>query len=380
MNIRSRAGQVRIGINAHLLSSRVGYRRAGIHRYISELIRHLQVTGDHRVTVFTNNREIKANRGAISFKNSLWPTEGRLARILWEQLALPLAAARQNLDLLHGMAFVVPYVRPCPTVVTVFDLSFIHYPARFPALQRIYLTSQTRRSCQAARRVVAISESTARDLGSYYGVPKEKIDIVVPGVGSEFGPIEKERVDSFRMEKGLSDPFLLHVGTLQPRKNIPFLVRALAKLKRPRLKLILVGGAGWNYDDIYKEVEMCGLESQVDFRGFAPDAELPLWYNAAAITIFPSLYEGFGLPVLEAMACGAPVIGANTSAIPEAAGQAALLYEPDDMAALINHIETILDLPQVTAKMKEDGINQASKFSWRRAGRKMMTIYDQALL
>ena len=357
----------------------MGYRRAGIHRYISELIRHLPASDDYRVTVFSNNSEILAQEGAISIDSSVWPTQRRAARILWEQFALPIAAARQKLDLLHGMAFVAPYLRSCPTVVTVYDLSFLHYPERYPALQRIYLSSQTRRSCRAARRVVVISQSTARDIERWYNIPREKIDIVAPGVGSEFGPIDKERVATFRTEMGLTEPFLLHVGTLQPRKNIPFLVKALAKLKRPRLKLILVGGKGWNFDDIFREVEKHGLESQVEFRGYVPDSELALWYNSAAMTIFPSLYEGFGLPILEAMACGSPVIGANTSSIPEAAGQAALLYEPDDMAALINHIETILDVPPVTARMREDGLKQASNFSWHRAGRQMIAVYDRAL-
>jgi glycosyltransferase involved in cell wall biosynthesis len=379
MNITNRAGQLRIGINAHLLSSRVGYRRAGIHRYISQQIRHLQPPDEYRVTVFTNNTETAANEGTLTFVSSKWPTERRMIRILWEQLALPVLAVRQNLDLLHGMAFVLPYVRTCPTVVTIFDLSFIHYPERFPALQRIYLTSQTRRSCQAARRVVAISESTARDLERYYGILNEKIDIVMPGVGREFHLIDRDKVDSFRKEKRLSDPYLLHVGTLQPRKNIPFLVKALAKIRRPNLKLVLVGGKGWNYNEIYAAVEKYGLVKQVDFRGFVADTELPLWYNAATATIFPSLYEGFGLPVLEAMACGSPVIAANTSAIPEVAGKAALLYEPDDLSGLIDHIAIVLDDPQLAAKMQENGLSRANRFSWQRASQEMITVYDRAL-
>jgi glycosyltransferase involved in cell wall biosynthesis len=227
--------------------------------------------------------------------------------------------------------------------------------------------------------VVAISESTGRDLERFYGIPNEKIDIVMPGVGREFHRIDRGKVESFRKEKRLSDPFLLHVGTLQPRKNIPFLVKALSEIKRPKLRLILVGGKGWSYDEIYAAVEKFGLENQVDFRGFVADTELPLWYNAAAATIFPSLYEGFGLPVLEAMACGSPVIAANTSAIPEAAGQAALLYEPDDLTELIEHIAIILDDPQHAAKMQENGLNQANRFSWRRASQEMITVYDRAL-
>ncbi len=379
MNFTNKSGQVRIGLNAHLLSSRVGYRRAGIHRYISEQIRHLRPPDEYKVTVFTNNTETAENEGALTFVSSQWPTERRMARILWEQLALPVVAARQNLDLLHGMAFVLPYARTCPAVVTIFDLSFIHYPERFPALQRIYLTSQTRRSCQAARRIVAISESTGRDLERYYGISNEKIDIVLPGVGREFQLIDRDKVESFRKEKRLTDPYLLHVGTLQPRKNIPFLVKALAKIRRPNLKLILVGGKGWNYDEIYSAVEKYGLKKQVDFRGFVTDTELPLWYNAAAATIFPSLYEGFGLPVLEAMACGSPVIAANTSAIPEVAGQAALLYEPDDLTELIDHIAILLDDPQIAAKMQENGLSQATRFTWQRASQELITVYDRAL-
>ena len=370
---------MRIGINAHLLSSRVGYRQAGIHRYISQQIRHLRPPDEYRVTVFTNNSETAANEGALAFVSSQWPTERRIIRILWEQLALPVLAARQNLDLLHGMAFVLPYVRTCPSIVTIFDLSFIHYPERFPALQRIYLTSQTRRSCRSARRVVAISESTGRDLERYYDIPNEKIDVVLPGVGREFHLTDRDKVDSFRKEKGLSDPYLLHVGTLQPRKNIPFLVKALAKIRRPNLKLILVGGKGWKYDEIYEAVEKYGLVDQVEFRGFVADAEVPLWYNAAAATIFPSLYEGFGLPVLEAMACGSPVIAANSSSIPEVAGQAALLYEPDDLTQLIDHISVVLDDPQLAAKMQENGLNQANRFSWPRASQEMISVYDRAL-
>jgi glycosyltransferase involved in cell wall biosynthesis len=226
---------------------------------------------------------------------------------------------------------------------------------------------------------VAISESTGRDLERYYGISNEKIDIVLPGVGREFQLIDRDKVESFRKEKRLTDPYLLHVGTLQPRKNIPFLVKALAKIRRPNLKLILVGGKGWNYDEIYSAVEKYGLKKQVDFRGFVTDTELPLWYNAAAATIFPSLYEGFGLPVLEAMACGSPVIAANTSAIPEVAGQAALLYEPDDLTELIDHIAILLDDPQIAAKMQENGLNQATRFTWQRASQELITVYDRAL-
>jgi glycosyltransferase involved in cell wall biosynthesis len=370
----------RVGINAHLLSGQPGYRRAGIHQYIFQLLSQLPRFGKEiHFVVFANNTAELPHHRNMEFVRTSLPAERPSARILWEQLLWPPALLSRGCDLLHSLAFVTPFWRPCPAVVTVYDLSFIHYPERYPAFRRHYLTSQTRRSCHSARRVVAISESGRQDIHRLYGVPQERIDVVPPGVGPAYRPHPAAEIEAFRQKEDLPSQFLLHIGTLQPRKNLPVLLEALARLKRPELLLVLVGGKGWFFDEIYARVKALNLEKQVRFTGYVADEELPLWYNAAAIFVFPSLYEGFGMPVLEAIACGTPVIAANTSSIPEVAGSAARLFAPQDVDSLVEHIQTVLDNSSLANSMRECGLEQAQHFSWPHSGRRMVAVYEQAL-
>jgi glycosyltransferase involved in cell wall biosynthesis len=371
----------RIGINAHLLAGEAGYRRAGIHQYILQNLRNLpRVEDGPQYILFARHlEELKSHLPGMRVTPSRWPTERRLVRIVWEQVAWPWLAARRKLDLLHGMAFVTPVSSPCPTVVTVYDLSFIHYPDRFPTIQRIYLASQTARSCRKARRVITISESSRRDVHRLFGVPLGRIDVVRPGVDNRFRPLSTAVVEDFRRRLSLPECFVLHVGTLQPRKNIPVLLEAFARVARENLQLVLVGGKGWLFDEIFRQVEILGLQDKVRFTGYVADSELPLWYNAAAMMVFPSVYEGFGMPVLEAMACGTPVIGANSSSIPEAAGKAAILFDPQDVDELADRMTAVLDDADIPARMRELGFEQARQFSWERAGRETAAVYQRAL-
>lgn len=380
MGTERNEGRARIGINAHLLSARHGYRRAGIHHYIAGLLNQLsQAEGENQYMIFSRHLDVSSTKPDWQLKETTWPTERRIVRILWEQLAWPLAASRLKLDLIHSMAFVVPVFSPCPAVVTVYDLSFYYYPERFLPLQRRYLNSQTRRSCRQARRVVTISGSGRQDVHRLYGVPLERIDIVRPGVDDIFFPRPPAEVEQFRRGLALPEQFVLHVGTLQPRKNIPVLLEAFARLTRPGLKLVLVGGEGWGYKEIFEKVDSLGLNDQVHFSGYVPDASLPLWYNAASMLVFPSLYEGFGLPVAQAMACGTPVIAAASSSIPEVAGQAARLFAPDDVPALADHMVNVLDDEQSAATMRKNGLEHVKNFSWQAAGKEMAAVYRKAL-
>jgi glycosyltransferase involved in cell wall biosynthesis len=310
---------------------------------------------------------------------SRWPTERRLVRILWEQLAWPWLARRQKLALLHSMAFVIPFVAPAPAVVTIYDLSFIHFPAAFPGWQRLYLTAQTRRACRRARRVIAISEAGRQDIHRVFGVPLERITAVQPGVDGAYRLLPAADVLAFRAQAQLPERFILHVGTLQPRKNITVLLKALAQLGRPDLYLVLVGGKGWLYEDIFRQIGELKLERQVRFAGYVDDDLLPLWYNAASLLVFPSLYEGFGLPILEAMACGTPVVAACSSSLPEAGGDAAHYFAADDPIELANRLAAVLDNPSLAAGMRKRGLQQASRFSWARAGAETAAIYQQLL-
>jgi glycosyltransferase involved in cell wall biosynthesis len=186
-------------------------------------------------------------------------------------------------------------------------------------------------------------------------------------------------VEAFRHRQGLRRPFVLHVGTLQPRKNLPALIDAFAALGRDDVDLVLVGGKGWLYQEIFDRVRQLGLTGRVRFTGYVPDADLPLWYNAATVLVFPSVHEGFGMPITQAMASGTPVVAAAASAIPEAAGGAALLFEPQDGAGLRDHLAQVLDERSTWARMSSDGLARASEFSWERAGRQLEEVYHKAL-
>ncbi len=368
---------MRVGINAHLLSGEAGYRRAGIHQYIAQTLRHLPQEG-MEYTIFTR---YTANwLGAVgAVVGSRWPTERRLARIAWEQLVWPWLAMRRKIDLLHSTAFVVPWLSARPAVVTVYDLSFMQSPEAFPRLQQRYLAGQTRHACRRARRIITISESGRQDVHRFFGAPLERIDVVYPGVDAVYRPLPPEDTAVFRRQKGLPERFVLHVGTLQPRKNIPLLIEAFAQAAPPDVGLILVGGKGWLFDDILGRAQALGVQDRVRFTGYVPDSELPLWYNAASLLAFPSLYEGFGMPVVEAMACGTPVIASNVSSIPEAAGEAALLFNPQDVAELGDRLTAVLQDPHLADTMRAKGLEQAKQFSWERAGRETAVVYRKAI-
>ncbi len=367
-----------IGINAHLLATATGYRRAGIHHYIHQIVRHLPPAAATRYTIYTRLADGWESRPDMRIAGTRLPTGNRVARIMWEQVVWPFMARRDSLTLLHSMAFAMPRLAPRPAVVTIYDLSFIENPEAFPAAQRRYLEHETAYSCAHAARLVAISESGRRDIHRLYGVPLERIDVVTPGVGDAYHPLPAAQVAAFRREKALPDTFILHVGTLQPRKNIPTLLEAVARLDRPGVELVLVGGRGWIYEEIFARVEALGLGNRVRFAGYVDDEELPLWYNAAAVLAFPSFYEGFGMPVADALACGTPVVAAATSSIPEAGGEVALYFEPRDADELAERLRQALDDPEVRRNTRAAGPAHAAGFSWARSGAEMAAVYRRA--
>jgi glycosyltransferase involved in cell wall biosynthesis len=372
--------QPRVGINAHLLAGGTNYRRAGIHQYIWQVLCHLPAAElELQPIVYTQQTAALAGRPELHLVSSRWPTERRLVRIVWEQTIWPWLARRDGLALAHSMAFVRPLLLSCPTIVTIYDLSFIHYPDAFPAWQRLYLKLQTVHACRRAQQLITISESGRRDVEQQFGVSPERITVVQPGVDPAFRPLPPDEVACFRQQHDLPERFVLHVGTLQPRKNLPLLLDAFARLLAPDVELVMAGGKGWLFAEIFAKVEALGLQDRVRFVGYVPDEALPWWYNAAALLVFPSLYEGFGLPVVEAMACGTPVIAANTSSIPEAAGDAALLFNPIDVNGLAERMDLVLNNTAVSDQLRQQGPLQAKRFSWERAGRETAVVY-QALL
>jgi glycosyltransferase involved in cell wall biosynthesis len=370
-----------IGLNAHLLSLSRNYRGAGINSYIYHLLKNLgQIDTDYRFSVFLGDRRFEDERLGLHY--SRWPTRTPAMRILWEQLAQPVVLHQGEVDLLHALAFTGPLVTPCPFVVTIYDLSFYHYPEAFRPWNRWYLSLFTALSARRARRVIAISENTKRDVVKMLGVSPGRVDVAYCGVDKDFRPLAAAEVAQFRRERALPDRFILFLGTLEPRKNVQKLVQTYGqwRVTEPDLpKLVVAGGKGWYYDQIFAEVERLGLTGEVIFPGYVVQQELPLWYNAADLFVYPSRYEGFGLPVLEAMACGTPVVTTHVASLPEVAGDAALLVPPDDESQLLEAMRRALSNASLRQEMVTKGLAHAADFTWTRTALQTLDTYGRAL-
>jgi glycosyltransferase involved in cell wall biosynthesis len=367
-----------VAIGAHLLAARgaTGYRSAGIHTYLAHLLDNLpRADAAFRYTVYTNARPSIDAR----VWSTRWPTARPLARIAWEQLALPRALRRDRANLLHATAFVAPLASNVPFVITVYDLSFAIFPELFRGPNQAYLRAFTRRSARRARRVIAISDHTRRDVHRLYGVPLEQIDVAYPGVRPGFKPLPREAVEAFRRKHNLPERFFLYLGTLEPRKNLGRLIEAVSQSGIGDWGLVLVGGKGWLHDELFARVKALGLDDRVRFAGYAPGDDLPLWYNAATAFVYPSRYEGFGLPPLEAMACGAPVIASNAASLPEVVGDAGLLVEPEDAPRLAQAMRQVWEDATLRGELSQRGIDRARRFTWQATAQATVESYRRAL-
>jgi len=383
-----------VGLNAHLLSGAASYRSSGIHGYIVELLRRLP-SADTGIDYTAFVSQLSSSLiGGMRVRPTRWPTARPVARIVWEQFVQPFAAVQERLDLLHGLAFVAPLMRPCPTVVTVHDLSFALFPEFFRGYNGTYLRLFTRISCRRAARIIAVSQNTRADVMRLYGAPGERVEAIPHGVDPAFHPRPAAEVAEFRRARSLPEHFVLFVGTLEPRKNLVKLIEAFSNLKHQTLapalrsganasvsnvKLVLVGGKGWYYDQIFAAVERLNLQDRVIFAGYVPNGDLPMWYNAADVFAFPSRYEGFGMPVLEAMACGTPTVTSTASSLPEVAGDAALIVPPDDVDALADALHRALEGVELRQELRAKGIARAARFTWEEAARRTAAVYRRAI-
>jgi len=381
--VESGRAPVRVGLSAQLLSLGGTYRSAGINRYIQNLLRALpEAAPGWQLAAWVGDHRFRPSpRLAVHYTR--WPTANPWVRILWEQSVQPWVAWQERLDLLHALAYVAPVVVSCPTVVTVHDLSFVRYPDGFRPLNRLYLQTMTRRSVFRAGRVIADSFSTRDDLVRLWGVPAERIVVVHIGVESEYRPAPAAVVEAFRRQRGLPERFVFYLGTLEPRKNVTAAVEAFARWVQAsgdrETWLVVAGAKGWYYESIFARVQGLGLSDRVWFPGYVPTSELPDWYRAAEVFIYPSLYEGFGLPPLEAMACGVPVITSNTSSLPEVVGDAALLVNPYDIDAIADALARLLEDAELRQRLREAGLARARLFSWERTARETIAAYRLAL-
>lgn len=375
-----RQKQAHIGLNAQLLNLGQNYRSAGINNYIYQLVRHLPQVSDFHYTVWTGERG--GDLAGIERRVTSLPTRRPPVRILWEQFVQPYAVARQQPDLLHGMAFVLPLLLRVPGIITIFDLTFLLVPEAFRPLNRLYLQTMTRVSARRAAHICSIAKHGKIDIVKYLGVPESNVTVVYPGLDPRFAvPPTGAEIAEFRRDKGLPERYMLYLGTLEPRKNVPALIRAFAAIKKHLngVKLVLAGGKGWGFEDIFSEVERFSLQNEVYFPGFVPNEELRLWYAAADLFVYPSLYEGFGLPPLEAMACGTPVMTSNATSLTEVVGEAGVTIAPHDEELLAETMLELLNNPEELSTRREMGLQQAARFNWCRSAQVQTQVYRKVL-
>lgn len=382
---------MKVALNAQLISDGANYRSAGVSNYSAELVRALGELALEERKRGSSIWEFSAYLHVNSFEapgvrliRSPRLLEQPTARILWEQTRLPLHLRRQRADLVHGLVNVLPLTAPCPGVVTVHDLSFVRLPQTLPPFKRTYLTALCRASVKRAARIIAVSRQTADDLQRYFAAPADRIVVVHNGVSTRFRPHSPSELEAFRRQSGAPLRYLLYLGTLEPRKNLALLVRAFARWRTlcapadREVKLVLAGGKGWWYAEIFRIVQELGLVDAVHFPGFISQEALPAWYAGAEAFVYPSLFEGFGLPVLEAMASGAPVICSRAPGVQEVAGDAAITFDPQDEAGLVAALHLVMSQPTLRRALRRRGPARAAHFSWRRCAEATCSVYLRA--
>jgi glycosyltransferase involved in cell wall biosynthesis len=303
---------------------------------------------------------------------------------LWTHLRLAVELWQHPPDVLFVPAHVLPLYCPVPAVVTVHDLGYIHYPETHRPFDRWYLDRTTRRHTRAAGHILADSLATKRDLSDIYGANPERITVVYLGRDEQLAPVsDPHLINQTKTRYGIAGDYLLYIGTLHPRKNLARLIEAfhLACQALPAstraLKLVIAGQRGWLYDEIFARVKSLGLERQLLFPGYIAAEDKPALLSGALAYLFPSLYEGFGLPVLEAMACATPVLTSNVSSLPEVAGEAALLVDPRRVEEIAAGLIQLISQAELRQHLVERGLRQVQKFSWDKAAQQVLEILER---
>jgi glycosyltransferase involved in cell wall biosynthesis len=373
-----------IAINAHLLAHTHSFRRAGVSNYTEALLQHLgEIDRQNHYTVYTT-RGLGAQALGLPpnfrVRPSLLPTINPRVRIPWEQFLAPTLLRLNGADVFHGVLNVAPLFCPTPSVITIHDLAFLSFPQTFRRINRSYLSWATRASAKRATRILAVSEATKAEIVRLLGIAPAKIVVTYDACDPRFVPPDPAELAAFRRRKGLPERFVLFLGTLEPRKNLPTLIDAYAKIATSTdAPLLIGGGKGWLYDEIFARAQALGLGDKLRFVGYIDGQEQPLWYAAATVFAFPSLYEGFGMPPLEAMACGTPVVTSTTSSLPEVVGDAGLTVDPRDPDALAAAMLRLLNDAELRAELRERGLRQARRFSWRETAERTLAAYRDAV-
>ncbi len=372
---------MRIAIDAHSVGTGLG----GNESYATNLVEALaEIDRKNQYTIYVTKRE-----AVERFKNR-WPNftvKSTLPHTPLIRIPITLTSElrRNRVDVLH-VQFTSPPVAPCPVVVSIHDLSFEHLPLTFKRRSRMQLRMTVRRSARQAAHVLTLSEYVREDVIATYGIDAEKVTVVPLAAPGHFVPVrDAKELQRVRQKYGIDENYILSVGAIQPRKNLPRLLEAYSLLRgeQPEVnlpQLVLVGKCAWLYDETLKKISELGLDNLVRLTGYVPEADLPALYSGSLCFIYPSYFEGFGLPPLEAMKCGAPVVVGNRTSLPEVVGDAAVLVDPFEVSEIAAGIAGVISDPHLRTSLIEKGLERARIFDWRITARKTLAVYEKAAL
>jgi glycosyltransferase involved in cell wall biosynthesis len=365
---------MRIAIDARCLTGAY----TGDRTYWLGLVRGLcSLVHEHHILLYTH----------APIADPLLPVDDRLKqRVIparnprwWSWKLFPDAANADGAEVAH-VQYTVPARLRMPVVTTVHDISFRLMPRCFPLKHRLLLNLTVPPSMRRAARVITVSESSRQDILRVYHLPEEKVVAIPNAVDERMQPMEQEKAgEALRRHYGLETPFVLMVGVLQPRKNLPLAVQAFAQTVLPGdlpHRLVIVGKPGWGMEELQKALVRWKVQERTMLTGYVPDEHLPCFYSAADALMYPSLYEGFGLPPLEAMACGCPVLVSDIPVMREVVGEAGMLLSPHDPVVWTQALHTVLTNAWVRQQMRQRGFQQAARFSWRESAKRTLEVYE----
>jgi len=364
-----------IGIDARM------HLHTGIGRYVTALLHHFknhkEEVGGYKISVFLR-REVLQIQGLQEISVMSKPFS------VTEQIEMPLKLAKGGIDLLHSPQFNIPLMSPAVQVTTIHDCAYDRFPEEFPSRKaKMYYKVMFPMALRKSKRIIAVSESTKRDLIELYRISPAKISVIYEGVDDKFfRDVPNERVNRLRKELGLYEPFALYVGLTRPRKNLERLLRAFAEIVpslKDGAKLVLAGKVDTRFLDVRKLAKQLNIDNHIVQLGFVSEEQLLPLYKAATFLVLPSLYEGFGLPVLEAMATGLPVITSNVSSLPEVAGDAAILVDPYSTEEIAEAMYTLFTDGALGEELSRKGVERAKQFSWTKCAQETLKLYEEVL-
>lgn len=368
---------MRIGIDARSLQQ----KGAGVGRYLANLIKHYPVIDPTSEYVLYFSKETDINLPPkFSVKTIKLPAMN--FNFTWLNICLPWELSVNKIDLFHCPFYGLPFIQPCPMIVTVHDIIYEIHPEWFSFHQGMSFRLLARWGVRSAKKIIADSEFTKKDIIERYKVDEKKIEVVYLAPDESFKKIaDQNLIERARLKYGIRNDYLIHVGAIHARRNIKRLLEAFQKIKEKKfdLQLVLIGGLNVKAADFYSLIHTLDLQSEVLHLAYVPEEDLACLYNGAKALIYASLYEGFGLPLVEAMACGIPVIASNVSSIPEIMGDAGILFDPYNVDEISSAMELVLRDTALRSKLSGKSLKRASEFSWLNAARQTVKVYNEAM-